>query len=172
MGGSFRLRAVTLTLFLVFLTLAAIDPKFCYGNSEVHCIQSEQQALLRFKQDLTDPLNRLASWLVTGIVVNGWELSATMSNPYWFANMTSLKHLDLSANNFNSSIPNWLYSFSHLEFLNLRQESFARIGIVDFRAKFSLMDLFTKASLSLDISNTNVTDAIPPLFWNMSEMVR
>ena len=34
-------------------------------------------------------------------------------------NMTSLRHLDLSGNNFNSSIPNWLYSFSCLEFLNL-----------------------------------------------------
>ncbi|XP_030936129.1 receptor-like protein EIX1 [Quercus lobata] len=34
-------------------------------------------------------------------------------------NMTSLRHLDLFGNNFNSSIPNWLYSFSRLEFLNL-----------------------------------------------------
>ena len=35
-------------------------------------------------------------------------------------NITSLRHLDLSGNNFNFSIPNWLYSFSRLEFLNLR----------------------------------------------------
>ncbi|KAK7838504.1 receptor-like protein 52 [Quercus suber] len=34
-------------------------------------------------------------------------------------NMTSLRHLDLSENNFNSSIPNWLYSFNRLELLNL-----------------------------------------------------
>ncbi|KAK4569231.1 hypothetical protein RGQ29_004576 [Quercus rubra] len=39
--------------------------------------------------------------------------------PVHLQNLTSLRHLDLSANAFNSSIPNWLYSFSHLEFLNL-----------------------------------------------------
>ena len=66
MDGSIRLRVVTLTLVLLFLTLAAIVPKFCYGKSEVHCIQSEQHSLLRFKQDLTDPLNRLASWAGDG----------------------------------------------------------------------------------------------------------
>ena len=35
-------------------------------------------------------------------------------------NLTSLRHLDLSWNDFNSSIPNWLYSFSHLEFSTSR----------------------------------------------------
>ncbi|KAL4618798.1 hypothetical protein ACB092_06G036200 [Castanea dentata] len=66
MDSSFKLRAVTLTLFLLFLTLAAIDPKFCYGKSEVHCIQSEQHTLLKFKQDLTDPLNWFAFWVGDG----------------------------------------------------------------------------------------------------------
>uniref|UniRef100_A0A2N9HGF1 Leucine-rich repeat-containing N-terminal plant-type domain-containing protein n=1 Tax=Fagus sylvatica TaxID=28930 RepID=A0A2N9HGF1_FAGSY len=39
--------------------------------------------------------------------------------PVVLQNMTSLRHLDLSGNYFNHSIPNWLYSFSRLEFLNL-----------------------------------------------------
>ncbi|KDP20087.1 hypothetical protein JCGZ_05856 [Jatropha curcas] len=40
--------------------------------------------------------------------------------PIGLQNLTSLKHLDLSYNHFNSSIPHWLYSFSSgLEFLNL-----------------------------------------------------
>ena len=37
--------------------------------------------------------------------------------------LTSLGHPDLSSNTFNSIISNWLYSFSHLEFLNLRENN-------------------------------------------------
>ena len=67
MDSSLRLKAITLNLFLgLLITLATLDPTFCSGVSEVHCIQSERQALLKIKQDLIDPLNRLASWAVDG----------------------------------------------------------------------------------------------------------
>ena len=55
--GSIRL------LFLGLLIIASIHPNFfCSGDYDVHCIESEQHALLIFKQHLLDPSNHLASW--------------------------------------------------------------------------------------------------------------
>uniref|UniRef100_A0A2N9EYP3 Leucine-rich repeat-containing N-terminal plant-type domain-containing protein n=1 Tax=Fagus sylvatica TaxID=28930 RepID=A0A2N9EYP3_FAGSY len=76
-------------------------------------------------------------------------------------NMTSLRHLDLSGNNFNHSIPNWLYSFSRLEFLNLGSNNLQGSNFPHW--------LCSQRHLQyLDISNTGVSDMVPPLFWNLT----
>ncbi|KAK4569234.1 hypothetical protein RGQ29_004579 [Quercus rubra] len=70
------------------------------------------------------PSINFSSLATLDLSLNSFE---NTSIPFWFQgtipvhiqNLTSLRHLDLSGNGFNSSIRNWLYSFSHLEFLNL-----------------------------------------------------
>ncbi|KAH9651447.1 hypothetical protein KPL70_026742 [Citrus sinensis] len=65
----------------------------CNGNSyHVGCLESEREVLLRFKQDLQDPSNRLASWigdgdccLWAGVIcdnVTGHILELNLRNPF------------------------------------------------------------------------------------------
>ncbi|KAL5737683.1 hypothetical protein ACOSP7_030444 [Xanthoceras sorbifolium] len=59
---------VTFLSFLqLLLALAAINISLSNGSTYPGCcIESERQALLRFKKDLKDPSNRLASWVGDG----------------------------------------------------------------------------------------------------------
>ncbi|KAF3955016.1 hypothetical protein CMV_019716 [Castanea mollissima] len=76
--------------------------------------------------------------------------------------MTSLKHLDLSYNNFNSSIPNWLYSFSHLEFLNLAHNNLQ--GTIS-----SAIGNLTSA-ISIDLSENELGGKLPRSLGNLCNL--
>ncbi|KAK7831413.1 receptor-like protein eix1 [Quercus suber] len=78
-------------------------------------------------------------------------------------NMTSLRHLDLSGNYFNSSIPNWLYSFSRLEFLNLRNSNLQ--GTIS-SAIGNLSSL-----TNLDFSNNQFSGTLPQNLGQLKNLV-
>ncbi|KAH7854066.1 hypothetical protein Vadar_009668 [Vaccinium darrowii] len=135
-------------VFLAFLTIAAIDFGFCYGNTNTVCIEGEKRALLSFKQGLTDPSNQLSSWGVeddccnwAGVVcdnVTGHVLALHLQNPSFdsdyslggeinssLVNLKQLKHLDLSRNDFGGiPVPSFIGSMANLQYLNLSKAGF------------------------------------------------
>ncbi|XP_024035650.1 receptor-like protein EIX2 [Citrus clementina] len=146
-------------LFLELFTLVTmINISFCIANSNVACIDSERQALLKLKQDLNDPSNRLASWNIgdgdccawDGVVCNnftGHVLQLNLGNPdpnYGtvsklvgkinpsLVDLTHLIHLDLSGNDFHGiQIPKYLGSLKNLRYLNLSRAKFA--GVIPYQ---------------------------------------
>ncbi|GLU04947.1 hypothetical protein SLE2022_220740 [Rubroshorea leprosula] len=133
-------------LFIGFLSLATLNVAFCNGG----CKESERQALLKLKQDMVDPADRLASWVADdedccrwkGVVCDNMtghvlELNLNDGDDELFEaplggkispSLLHLKHLhylDLSNNYFGGiHIPKFFGSLKSLRILNLSHSGF------------------------------------------------
>ncbi|XP_059650127.1 receptor-like protein EIX1 [Cornus florida] len=110
----------------------------------VQCMESEQKALLRFKESLVDHSDRLSSWVAEeeadcckwrGVECNhttGHVMALDLPNESLQGELNSalldlpyLSYLDLSLNHFDTNeIPKFIGSLSNLEYLNLSQANF------------------------------------------------
>ncbi|THG08816.1 hypothetical protein TEA_024267 [Camellia sinensis var. sinensis] len=77
-------------------------------------------------------------------------------------NMTNLCYLDLSSNSLNSTIPSWLYSFSHLELLNL--------GVNKFEGGISNKIGNLTSAIWLDLSFNKLEGRLPNSIGNLASL--
>ncbi|KAL5737650.1 hypothetical protein ACOSP7_030411 [Xanthoceras sorbifolium] len=162
---------VSALVFLELLAVATINFSFCNGritNDYVGCIQTERKALLSFKQDLSDPSNRLASWVGdtdgdgdgncckwAGVVCDnftGHVLELHLRNPL-------LKYLILDLQNVYTSY------FS----LEAEYEAYER-SLLGGKINPSLLDL--KHLIYLDLSGNNFEGIQIPKFLGSMENLR
>ncbi|GAY52203.1 hypothetical protein CUMW_140110 [Citrus unshiu] len=122
--------SVVLVFALFFFELFVISISFCNGSSDhMGCLESEREALLRFKQDLQDPSNRLASWNIggdcctwAGIVcdnVTGHIIELNLRNPFTYYHRSRYKANPRSMLVGKGPIPSWLYRLTHFEQLSV-----------------------------------------------------
>ena len=92
----------------------------------------------------------------------GCELDSNMTSSLGYANFTSLTFLDLSQNNFNQEIPNWLFNLSSLVSLAL--------SVNQFKEQISESLGQLKYLKYLDVSLNSFHGPIPTSIGNLSSL--
>ncbi|KAK9286336.1 hypothetical protein L1049_014729 [Liquidambar formosana] len=148
------IQLLSIILLSGFLYLETVRLSSCQGDPNLGCRQIEKEALIEFKKSLTDPSDRLSSWVIggdccnwSGVVCNnrtGHVVKLKLRNliPDSFdadgtthrlggkinsslLDLKYLNYLDLSSNNFGGSeIPKFFGSLEKLRYLNLSGASF------------------------------------------------
>ncbi|PPD70329.1 hypothetical protein GOBAR_DD32791 [Gossypium barbadense] len=164
-----------ISFFPCLLLIPAICFTICHANSNLLCIQSEREALLKFKNHLIDPSNRLSSWVEggdccewTGVVchnstghVNQLHLAAPLSEPDGLATNAEWEAYNNSL--LGGKINPSLLELKHLSSLDLSNNNFSTIHIPKF---FGLLESLTY----LNLSRAQFQGAIPHNLGNLSKL--
>ncbi|GLT44390.1 hypothetical protein SLA2020_182930 [Shorea laevis] len=168
--------------FLILITNVTIS-SICNGNS-VHavCIESEKEALLKFKQGIVDRTNRLASWVTDGdccrwmgIVCDNmtghvFELHLRTTPPwdvdyevnYLVYNYEADEAYERSR--LGGKISPSLLHLKHLSYLDLSNNDFGGIHIPKFFGSLGSLRY-------LNLSNANFGGEVPHHLGNLSNLI-
>ncbi|KAK7844163.1 receptor-like protein eix2 [Quercus suber] len=161
-------------LFLAFLFLPNFFFFFCIGLSELHCIDTERHALLKFKEDLIDPSNRLSSWIAHGdccqwLGVVCHNLTAHVHQLHLgtfypeggFASYEQYEAYERSM--FGGKLNPSLLDLKHLNYFDLSFNNFSASSIPSFLGSM-------KSLTSLNLSNARFVGLIPHQLGNLSNL--
>ncbi|PPR96454.1 hypothetical protein GOBAR_AA24218 [Gossypium barbadense] len=168
------MRTVTISLLPLLLVITTFCFGFCNGNANVLCIESEREALLKFKNDLIDPSNKLSSWVEggdccewIGVVchnltghVHKLHLAAPSSPPSDDASLAEME--DYERSKLGGKINPSLLELKHLSILDLSNNNFST-QIPEF---FGLLGSLTY----LDLSQAQFQGEIPHSLGNLSKL--
>ncbi|XP_031263342.1 receptor-like protein EIX1 [Pistacia vera] len=158
-----------------FITIATINVSFCKASSYMGFIKSEREALLRFKKDLIDPMNRLASWnsshrdccTWSGIVCNnvtGHVLELNLRNPPLEEDASSPAESDAENSMLGGKINPSLLDLKQLRSLDLGDNNFEGIQIPRFLGSMHNLRY-------LNLSLSDFQGVIPHQLENLSNLL-
>ncbi|XP_060210879.1 receptor-like protein EIX2 [Lycium barbarum] len=134
------------TLLFLLILVAILDGFSCAQTSSIysgiHCIESEKNALIKFRQGFKNPSRSMLSWMLeenccrwegvecdntTGHVIT-LDLRKQLlqgESGIFLPDLPYLRHLDLSQNDFRGAqIPEFISTLKNLEYLNLSNSKF------------------------------------------------
>ncbi|KAA8532489.1 hypothetical protein F0562_032511 [Nyssa sinensis] len=131
------------SILVLFALLFLAELELCSTRSNLSCIESEREALVKFKESLTETSNRLSSWVGEDCCTwNGvgcsnktghdLKLDLRIRIPEFLGSLRSLRYLNLSAAGFGGRVLHHLGNLSSLMYLDLGSRPFDNVYINTF----------------------------------------
>ncbi|KAL9407181.1 hypothetical protein Peur_004153 [Populus x canadensis] len=183
-------------MFWLLLLVATISVGFCYGCSSAGCRLSEKGALLKFKNDLTDPSNRLTCWVSdedccrwSGVVCNNLTghalelyLGTHISYDVKLASTASVDLEDNRGSKLGGEISSSLLNLKYLRYLDRSNKDFGGIHIPKFLGSTrnpsgnipnSILNfkLSSVIASSLHLQNSHLSGKVPLSLKNCTQLV-
>ncbi|KAK4564530.1 hypothetical protein RGQ29_006555 [Quercus rubra] len=166
---------LSLVLFLCALGpafLGAIIPTSCTSNLTFRCSQMEKNALLSFKEGLTDPAGRLSSWV--GEDCCSWigvgcdnttshVVELDLRNRFQFSDDSYENRKNYKKSCLGGKISPFLLNLKYLSYLDLSQNNFEGINIPNFLGSLESLNY-------LNLSFSLFTGVIPSHLGNLSKL--
>ena len=166
---------LSLVLFLCVLGpafLGAIIPTSCTSNLTFRCSQMEKNALLSFKEGLTDLSGRLSSWV--GEDCCSWigvgcdkttshVVELDLRNRFQFSDDSYENRQNYQKSCLGGKISPSLLNLKYLSYLDLSQNNFEGINIPNFLGSLESLNY-------LNLSFPLFTGVIPPHLGNLSKL--
>ncbi|KAL8508144.1 hypothetical protein ACS0TY_018637 [Phlomoides rotata] len=151
----FHHKEIIIKFLLVVLVCMKYDELVA---GETRCIERERQALLRFKQELTDFYGVLSSW-------GSADHQKECCNWHGVVCSNSTGHVTrlLLGYGFGGKISPALLELHHLKYLDLGWNDFGGDRIPDFIGSIKML-------VYLDLSNSNFSGIIPPQLGNLTNL--
>ncbi|KAE9465083.1 hypothetical protein C3L33_03023, partial [Rhododendron williamsianum] len=155
----------TSAAFAFFVCFLITIPNFhvCSNHSHndtITCFENERDALLKFKQDLKDPMNRLSSWDVgedccqwTGVFCDKFTGHVRAHIPSFIGSIATLRYLNLSAAGFSRTIPPQLGNVTAMRYLDLQSNYGLLSGNLQWLSRLVLLQ-------HLDMSDVDLSKAL------------
>ncbi|KAH7854233.1 hypothetical protein Vadar_011543 [Vaccinium darrowii] len=160
--------------FVCFLiTTATFHVCFC-NNNNITCFENEREALLKFKQDLKDPSNRLSSWDTVedccrwaGVVcdnLTGHVHEIRLQNPWKERYYGTEAEYQVSwRNQLQGKVNPSLLDMMHLQYLDLSGNNFEGTPVPSFIGSIATLRY-------LNLSRAGFSGIIPPQLGNVTAM--
>ncbi|GLT33097.1 hypothetical protein SLA2020_077110 [Shorea laevis] len=159
-------------LSIVLLVSGILYPKtisfaFCQSDVNASCIPSEREALIKFKEGLTDPSNQLSSWVGEDCCKWRGVSCNNRTGHVFMLNLRNSNAEDLEGSGamdaLGGEIKPSLLHLNYLNYLDLSGNNFGGIPIPNFIGSLRTLQY-------LNLSGASLSGVIPPTFGNLSNL--